>query len=596
MSIFSLSEITGKAQSAFKRFPITLIWAILGTITCIVLVNDTTGKLLEQNANLILTLILGISWLIATRFYIEQTGNSKWNLLKLVVLLLLGGFYCYLPSGSQLEQDPEYILRFFLLLIAGHLFVFFAPFLFQWNKEAYWNYLKSTGLSIIRSCFFSGVLFLGLVLALLAIDALFEIDIPGERFGQLFIFCAGTVNTWIYLSDFPKNIQQHISIDFNKAIEVFVKYILIPLVILYLIILYAYSFKILIEWELPKGWVSYLVTALAFLGFVVQVIINPIQKTMKALIIRVFHPFFYILLLPLLVLLFTAIFRRIGDYGITENRYFVLLLAFWILAMTIYLLIAKKRRLQILPISLFCLVILSAFGYWGAISVSMRSQTSQFAKVFKQVSANANIATRKQHDQLKSILSYMNDRNSLSNLDLITKIDMQTKLGDTTTSKYNWFNASDAIDSLGITLSDDELTPLNENGKSYSYYNNDYNVTETHDITAFDYFMPIQLNQYADAPLKMNSLLVQFDKSQNILRFKNGSDANMLIEFSLENRLRVLTKFNSRIPNGSLDELVLDFENDKILGKLIFAELAYRIKNDTIILNHSKGFLFIKRK
>src|SRR5690606_2926956 len=119
---------------------------------------------------------------------------------------------------------------------------------------------------LLRSAFFSGVLYIGLVLALLAIQALFNVSIPDRRFGQLFVFCLGIMNTWVYLSDFPKKVISLTDIYFNKPLEVFVKYILIPLILLYIVILYAYGFKIIFQWELPKGWVSYLVTALAILG------------------------------------------------------------------------------------------------------------------------------------------------------------------------------------------------------------------------------------------------------------------------------------------------------------------------------------------
>lgn len=596
MKLYSLSEITNKAKTAFQRFPVTLIWAVLGTLTCIFLIDDVSGKLLENNVDLILTLILGISWLIGTRFFIEQTDHpKKWIWLKLLVLLMLGLFYWYMPNESDLIEGPEYILRFFLFLIAGHLFVFFAPFLFKWNTEAYWNYLKSTGMSIIRSAFFSGVLFLGLVFALLAIEALFEVKIPGERFGQLFVFCAGIVNTWIYLSDFPKNIQQHLTIDFNKALEVFVKFILIPLVMLYLIILYAYSFKILVEWELPKGWVSYLVIALSLLGFIVQVIINPVQKRMKSWTIRIFHPFFYIALLPLVILLFVAIFRRIADYGITENRYFVVAIAIWILGMSLYMLFAKNRRLIVLPISLFFLAVLSSFGYWGAMGVSMRSQTNQFKNVYRIVKDNANKASAKQYEQLQSILKFMNERNSLSALNPITEIDMNNNLLDTTNTKSRWFNASDALTTLGIDLDPNDTSTNNTDGKSFNYYNNNGNFTAGFDIKDYDFFAPIQFNQYSDKPMLIGEILVQYASNKQSILFKTKTDSSELIELSLRKKLLDLAKYNSNIPADRLNELGIDFENDRILGKLIFSDLGYRIKNDSIELNHSRAFLFLKR-
>ena len=600
MSLFSLSEITGKAQSAFERFPVTLVWAICGTIFCLVVVNDSSRNLFDDHSDVFLTLVLGISWLIGVQFLLEQTASpKKWLWCKGLVILLLFGFYWYLPDDFRIENEPEFLLRFFLYAIAGHLFVFFAPFLFKWNKEAYWNYLKSTGMAIIRSGFFSGVLFLGLVLALVAIDALFDINIEGKRYGQLFIFCLGVVNTWIYLSDFPKNIQQNTTINFNKALEVFVKYILIPLVLLYLVILYAYSFKILFEWELPKGWVSYLVTALAVLGFVVQVIINPVQKTLKSWTIRIFHPFFYIMLLPLIVLLFVAIFRRVADYGITENRYFVIVLACWILGMALYLLIAKNRRLIVLPISLFFLALLTSFGYWSAMSVSMRSQLGQFRKVFQTVKSNENMASSKQLEQLRSIMDYMYDRRSLSQLDPITEMAMEETFVDTTDGKfygYRWFDTQRVLDSLGIRRSPEDPDFGGEYGKSYSYYSDEYTKEKGYPIQDFEYFAFIQLNQYNKISTQLGTIAARYDKDRVALTFMNLEDSTQIYQLPLRAKLLDLAKYDSNLPKNVSGKLIMDFENDRILGKLIFTDLGYTIKNDSITMNHSRAYLFLKQR
>ncbi|QCX01740.1 DUF4153 domain-containing protein [Aggregatimonas sangjinii] len=598
MRLFSLSEITGKAQNAIKRFPVTLVWAICGTLFCIVVVNDGSRDLFDDYSAVFLTLVLGISWLIGMQFLLEQTARpKKWIWLKAVILLLLFAFYWHLPDSFRIENEPEYLLRFFLYGIAGHLFVLFAPFLFNWNKEAYWNYLKSIGTAILRSGFFSGVLFLGLVLALVAIDALFDAKIDGKRYGQLFIFCLGIVNTWIYLSDFPKSIQQDTTIIFNKALEVFVKYILIPLVLLYLAILYAYGGKILLEWELPKGWVSYLVTALALLGFVVQIIINPVQKTMKSWTIRVFHPFFYILLLPLVALLFVAIYRRVSDYGITENRYFVIVLAFWILGMALYLLLAKNRRLILLPFSLFLIALLTSFGYWSAVSVSLRSQFGQFQNVLESVKANENVSSPEQHEQLRSILEYMYNRRALSKLDPITNMAMEETFVDTTDGKlygYRWFNTRRVLDSLGISIDPEALNPDGEYGIPYNYFDNEYAMEQSYRIGDFDYFMPLQLNRYTEKTISLGSISAQYDNSRNTLIFIESIDSTEVFELSLREKLLELTKFNSQLPKEAYDQLTLNFKNERILGKLIFKDLSYNIKNDSISLDHSRAYLFLK--
>ena len=598
MNLPSIKEITDKAQSAFKRFPVTLVWAILGSFYMIYLIGDGNQSRFEQNLNILLTLILGISWLIASQFLLEQQEKpKKWVWAKAVVILLLILFYWHLPSVDKLDDNPEYLTRFFLYLIGGHLFLLFAPFLKGWNKAAYWNYLKSVGTAIGRSGVFSGILYLGLVLALVAIDALFEVNIPGDYYGQLFVFCLGIVNTWIYLSDFPKNVREHTEIYFEKALEVFVKYILIPLVLLYIIILYAYGFKILFEWELPKGWVSYLVMALAILGFLVQVIINPVQKIAKAWTIHRFYPWFYYALLPLIVLLFVAILRRVADYGITENRYFVLLIAFWILAMAVYLLFAKKKRLIVLPISLFVLAVLSSFGAWGAFTVSKNSQVWQFEKVFATVVANNKWANAAQFEQLKSIIDYLADREALSKLDGITGFAMEEVLKDTTDNDwktYGWLDSTKILDSLGVTISQEELNK-GPHGTYYSYYN-DQSKVRNYDISEFSYFSPINFSSYQPQKREIGGFDFSFDPQTVSLSLFSKNDSIAVIQMPLKKKLMALTKYGNELYKADEKELVLRSENEHIKVQLVLTNLGYNVQKDSININNAGAFLFLKEK
>lgn len=600
MNLLSLSEITEKAQNAFKRFPITLIWAILGTFFCMFLLEDTDTDRFEENIDTVLTLVLGISWFIGIQFLIEQLkAPKKWKGLKIVVFGLLVAFFWYLPAdGSKINDNPEFLIRFALYFFAGHLFVLFAPFLLKWDKRAYWNYLKSLTIAIGRSVFFSGVLCLGLVLALVSIDALFEANIRGERYGQLFIFCLGIVNTWIYLSDFPENILYNTNINFERALDVFVKYILIPLVLLYVVILYAYGFKILFDWELPKGWVSYLVTALALLGFVVHVIIDPVQKSSKAWTIQRFYPWFYVVLLPLVVLLFVAIFRRVADYGITENRYFVLIIAFWILGISLYLLMSKEKRLIVLPISLLVLALLTSFGFWGVFEISKNSQIRQFRKVFETVESNYKKATSEQFDQLKSILDYMHERESLPELDAITGIHLQNSFNDTLVEKWEtqgWFDTTKVLDSLGITVSQEELDKKNPNGTFYSYYTDQYKI-RNYNIGQFSYFSPIQFDSHNKNKREIGAFKVTFDSENVSLSLLANNDSSPALEIPLKKKLIALTRFGTDLYKVNEREMVLESENDSILVQLILTDINYNVKQDSVMVNNASALMFLKQK
>lgn len=598
MNLPSLTEITDKAQNAFKRFPIALLWAIFGTLFTIWLVDRPSSVLSKGEVNVVLTAILGVSWLIGTQFLNEQLNDIKKGIaLKVVLLILLILFYFHLPVAEPFDDDPKFIIRFFLFLIAGHLFVFFAPFLFEWNRGAYWNYLKSIAFAIVRSGIFSGVLYLGLVLALLAIDALFEVRIDDDRYFQLFIFCLGIVNTWIYLSDFPKKIHQQTEILFNKALEVFVKYILIPLVILYIVILYAYGLKIVFEWELPKGWVSYLVTALALLGFIVQVVINPIQKKVKSWTINQFYPWFYILLLPLIALLFVAIFRRIIDYGITENRYLVLVVAFWVLGMTLFIVFSKKKSLVFLPITLFLVAIISSFGPWGASSISRKSQIKQFEKVFQSVRGNNKIATADQHGQLRSILEYLDERKSVNKLNRIIGVDIKEMFRDTISDDekglYVWFDSNKVLDSLGITIDPKTIDVAVDN--NYFNYYTDQNQSRTYQLRDFDSMTTVSLNEYSTNIMETDNIRFHFDPKNVALKLFSKKDDNEVMVMPLKERLLELKDRGNYVYDIAEEEMTFSSRNDSISVKLIFSDLGFYIEKDSFKINHSKGILFLKQ-
>ncbi|QWX83743.1 DUF4153 domain-containing protein [Cellulophaga sp. HaHaR_3_176] len=597
MKLPSLSDITDKAQNAFKRFPITILWSVFGSLFFIYQFEQNNSNPFDSNYNLSLTLLLGVSWLIGVQFFIEQFKNpKKWQFLKLIMLGLLFLFYLYIPSFENYNQNIEYIFRFFLYLIGGHLFTLFSPFITKWDKNAYWNYLRLTAIAIIRSLFFSFILYLGLSLALVAIDALFEITIRGKRYGQLFVFCLGVVNTWIYLSDFPKNIFKNTEIEFEKALEVLVKYILIPLVLLYIIILYAYTLKILIQWELPKGWVSYLVIALSILGYVIQVMINPFQKNIKSWTINKFQPWFYLLLIPLNILLFVAIFRRVNDYGITENRYFILAFAFWNIGIILYILFSKTKALKVIPISLFCIAILSSFGLWGAFSVSNNSQARQFENLFFKIKEDNNTATYDELDRLKSILKYLEKKKSVSILDKTTNLTLENYREEPINEKseHGSLDNYKIWETLAIKLDSTSINKSNNNTKYY-YLNNSSNLKHVEDISNFDEFIYLEYFN-SEREITSNDLIVNLNMTEKEISIRLKNDTTVKIEIPLLDKLKELSKFSTNLNEASKEDLTIEVTSEELSAKMIFSNLSFNTEVNIIELTHIQAFLFIKKQ
>lgn len=597
----SFSEFTHQATTSFRRFPLTLTWAIVGSFFVLAVLNADDNKLFDEYLNILLTLILGISWLISAQFFTEQFKKPKklwW--VKLLTLALLVLLYVSLPPYNQDYGNEVPYIRYGLYLFAGHLAVLCAPFFMTWHDGAYFNYLKNILIALARSILFCGVLYLGLVFAMLAMEFLFDLDFNDALYAQLFVFCLGIVNTWVYLSDFPKNIQFDLKINFNTATSVFVKFILIPLAALYILILYAYTVKIIIRWELPEGSVSYLIVALSALLFIIQFILHPVKYTHKSGIIKGFSPFCYWLLFPLLPLLYIAIFRRVADYGITENRYFLILLACFITGAAFYLLFSRKKQLRYLPIYLIVFIFFASVGPWGAFSVSEKSQLAQMERLVEAFPRNGNvkqgqnlktldsvIITHEQASRLGSITQYLFNRGKLS--------EAETFLGYDPISEFkikNGYGISDSIiKKMGITVQ--------EVAADYSddlYFDYSAEQKEAVSVAGYDVMKEVYLSNAKDNRTEIHDgFMIRYDSTNQ--KFIIEKERQSKMEIPLKELTGNLKDFgNTSYTTVPDSELRITSENENLKIALVFKNIYfYRSNGETELLN-SQLFILIKIK
>jgi hypothetical protein len=97
------------------------------------------------------------------------------------------------------------------------------------------------------------------------------------------------------------------------GLKVFSQYILLPLLLLYLIILYIYGGKIITLWDWPKGVVSWLIVAVSVIGIFTLLLIYPYGQKEENSWIKKITKVYYFLVIPLVVLLFLAISIRLAE-------------------------------------------------------------------------------------------------------------------------------------------------------------------------------------------------------------------------------------------------------------------------------------------
>lgn len=385
MQLPSIAYLASQAKVSFLKFPFTVICGVLGSGLAIYMVEnegEITDMLPYMNA--LLTIALGIPLffsigMVVMRHQLESQKIWIFRALSFVLLILV---YLSLPATDSSQNLNIPYIRYTIYNIVIHLLVAVVPFLGTGTLKGFWQYNKRLFLRYLQAVLYSGFLYGGLAIALGSLDALFDVDVKESLYFDLFIFVMGVFNTWFYVSGMDFSFDElDTKEDYPKGLKVFVQYVLIPLLTLYLLILYLYGAKIILLWDWPKGWVSYLIVCVAVLGIFNLLLIHPFGHWLSGEEwIKKFSRAYYYLLLPLLVLLFIAIGMRISDYGITINRYIILLLGIWLVVIC-GAFISNKLSIRFIPTSLMVVMLGASFGPWGMFSVSERSQVSRLSEI-----------------------------------------------------------------------------------------------------------------------------------------------------------------------------------------------------------------------
>ena len=386
-----LKEIWSKTDDVIVRYPMVLTMALIAAISAVTFISRESNRSnydynedpLFAISKLIIVSCLGISLMFAIKMISQRIG--KGFLLEIFSALFLFGFYFLLPKK---ENDFTEVYAYLLIptFMLSHLLVSFGAFIGKEREINFWQYNKNLFINIFLTAVFTGALTGGILLAILAVDQLFDFDFPEYRYGQTGSFLAIFGSCLIFLLFNEKGLKYlEKDINYPQILKFFTQFVLIPLLLIYVVILYFYTLKILINWELPRGWVSYLVLAYSMVGILALLLVHPLKEDSAKSWVRMFSKIFYFTLLPLLVLLFVAIFTRILEYGYTEPRYFVLLLALWLTSVVAYFIFKKNPTIKFIPVSMFAFGLFAlVFPYFNTFSVAKRSQTNDFEKILSE--------------------------------------------------------------------------------------------------------------------------------------------------------------------------------------------------------------------
>ncbi|MCK4305308.1 MAG: DUF4153 domain-containing protein, partial [Candidatus Eisenbacteria sp.] len=418
MRLPSLGRLVTEANQVVLRFPLVLTAALVAGLCAAGSIDHSESSVLVRA---LMSTQLGIPLLLALALCGERHARLRW-ILAMAGAASLVLYFVTLPT----HIPGATLTRFFQFNIAAHLLVTFLPYFRRNEPDGFWQFNKSLFLHLLKSLLFTAVLVIGLNVAMLALDKLFGLDISGKAYMRVDLVLLFFFNTWHFLGGVPRDYAAlEKSHDFPRGLKVFAQYILAPLVALYLALLMAYLVKVLVTTEWPSGWIGWLVSSVAAAGLFSLALLHPLAEKRGSRWIATYARTYFILMLPSICMLIAALAQRIGQYGFTENRYFMGVLSLWLLGISIAGALNRLKRLEPLPATLCLIAFLTSFGPWGAYSIASSSQVGRLEELLSSTGllAGGKLAASEQEvdtdtrRELSAILDYLMETHGAKSID-----------------------------------------------------------------------------------------------------------------------------------------------------------------------------------
>jgi hypothetical protein len=368
------------AGNTFRRFPhVILCSAAVSFLLCLNVIPEYRVPLLQK---LLMTLSLGVPAYFGLAMF-DERYTMKRSTVYLMHGLLAGGLALYFVTLPETLPGVS-SLRYILLMIMVHLGVSFAPFVVNEELNAFWQYNRILLLRFIVALLFSLTLFAGLALATYSVRSLFNVLLDSNLIDYILFWCI-TLNTWLFLNGVPLRVEQlENDTTYPPALKVFAGYVLLPLLMVFFVILYAYAFKNLVQRELLESTITELIFAIATLGLLTYLLLWPKKYSDETSWIKYFKQIFFYLLLPLMILLTYTSALKLDSEMMQAELLIQLFLCIAISVISVYFIASKFPGIRMIPLVLFIAFLAAGFGPYNAFERSEKYVMKDLIEVLQR--------------------------------------------------------------------------------------------------------------------------------------------------------------------------------------------------------------------
>ena len=591
----SINALYERARTVMLRFPWPLLAGAVAA-TAAIIASDAANPVHEELwIRLCLVAMLGIPLTFAVTMLAEQ---RQWpGIIRTIVLaaciVALYWFFWTWPGPEQKHLQ----IRYLQLSAAIHLAVAFLPFWRRPEGRSFWQYNRRLFEGFLRAVLFSGVLFVGLAIALGALDKLFGVDVEGETYIRLWFVIAFVINTWIFLAGVPEDLAElEGSEGYPRALKVFTQYILTPLVAVYLVILTAYLVKIVVTGTWPSGWIGYLVSSVGAVGLLGFLLVHPLRRNENEAWIRTYSRLLFIGLIPAAVMFLLALWKRVEPYGLTELRFLGLLLGSWLLGIALLYTVRRDMGIRIIPISLAVILLLTAFGPLGSTGISVRSQADRIREIMRSngvgliesTSAQSPDLPNEDLREMSEALRFLLERNAIGTIRGIFGETVGNAVRAFDPDEYGEVDSAAALVMRSAGL---------EYVTRYGYQPADYFAVERQvdgraiAISGYDYAVALAGQNSTRVVVGQDTLRVTSDSARMRIEVRRASGDTLL---AFELRPMVDTLFAMEPAKRSALPLELSAEGSQVRGMLALAWLSAERRDGVIKVTAWRGDLYLR--
>ena len=584
MKLFKNIKRLGQGFSeTILRFPITVIFLVAATITEAVSIQQEHNS----SSDLILTFVMGAALSIVLQMVYERFFKDKLEryIGMGLSLVLTFCFFVYVKvQESDIQLSIQTAVIFFILFIA-FLWIPVIKSRINFNES-----FLATFKAFFTATFFEGVLFLGLILIIGAIDILIvETDYKLYlHFANIIFALFAPVQFLSLIPYYPgKRNMEELKVE-NKAdleqseeknvidmksenllrftspgrfLETLITYIILPITAVFTIILLIYIIANIRQ----DFWTDNLMEPLLISYSITVILVYLLASTLNNTMARLFRSIFPKVLVPIVLFQVVASLLKTREVGITYGRYYVIMFGiFAVISGVIFCFKSVHKNGLIAPV-LIVLSLISILPFVNAFTLCREVQENRLQKVLEQnnMLVGQKVVPRPEISK--------NDKEIIiSSIEYLEEVDAIDRI--------SWLSEYKKSQNFEVTFGFSEYEDIGKN-----QFRSIYRDTRTPiPVEGYDYMMRTYINEENEQMLIEDSVV----GGNTFSLYKEGNElilkdlAGEALHFSIDQLYDKASKVEEYDTNLDTQELIFTEENSTTRLTVIADNITIDLDSD----------------